>query len=76
MVPQGLFDNKKETPEGILFAHQDCMLSLLFLSIPASEKSHDALWRSLSAESGVKQFIHERRFASRFVVTGVHPWRA
>jgi hypothetical protein len=70
LVPRGLFDAEKETPEGLLFTRRDGMLSLVFLSIPRSEKSYDALWNSLSAESGGKRIVYERHFENRFVVTG------
>lgn len=70
LVPRGLFDDEKQTPEGLLFTRRDGMLSLVFLSFPASERSYEALWATLSAEGADKRVIYDRRFDSRFVVTG------
>lgn len=70
LVPRGLFDDEKQTSEGLLFTRRDGMLSLVFLSFPARERSYEALWRTLSAESAEKRVVYQRRFDSRFVVTG------
>lgn len=71
LVPRRLFDAEKQTAEGLLFTRRDGMLSLVFLSFPATETSYEALWRKLSAETNGKRVVYERRFDSRFVVTGI-----
>lgn len=70
LVPRRLFDAEKQTPEGLLFTRRDGHLSLMFISFPARERSYEQLWRSLSAGSADKTVIYQRRFDSRFVVTG------
>jgi len=70
LVPRGLFDAEKRTPEGLLFTRDDGVLSLLFIAVPEPEKSFEQLWRRLSQDGPDKRIIYERRFASRFVVTG------
>lgn len=70
LVPRRLFDDEKQTPEGLLFTRRDGMLSLVFLSFPESVKRYETLWETLSAPSGGKRIVYQRRFDSRFVVTG------
>lgn len=70
LVPRRLFDDEKETPGGILFTRRDGMLSLIFLSFPAREKSYDTLWRTLASEGDGKRIIYARRFDTHFVATG------
>lgn len=71
LVPRRLFDAERRTPDGILFTRGDGMLSLVFLSFSARERSYDELWRTLSAEGEGKRVIYKRRFATHFVATGV-----
>jgi hypothetical protein len=70
LVPRRLFDQEKPTPEGMLFSRRDGMFSLIFLSFRDSDKSFDELWDTLTAETGGRRVIYERRFASHFVATG------
>lgn len=70
LVPRRLFDAEKEIPDGLLFTKLDGGLSLLFISVPETERSYDVLWATLSRQDEGKQIIYQRRFASRFVVTG------
>jgi len=70
LVPRRLFDAERQTPEGLLFTRNDGLLSLLFISFPQSERTYDDLWRTLSGGAAGKSVIYQRRFDSRFVVTG------
>ena len=70
LVPRGLFDAEMRTPEGLLFTRHDGELALQFTAFSASDMSYDQLWRRLSEETGDRRIIYERRFDSRFVVTG------
>lgn len=70
LVPRRLFDAEKETADGLLFTRRDGMLSLIFLSFPAGEKSFDTLWRTLASDGDGKRVIYARRFATHFVATG------
>lgn len=70
LVPRRLFDAEKETADGLLFTRRDGMLSLIFLSFPAREKSFDTLWRTLASDGDGKRVIYARRFATHFVATG------
>ena len=70
LVPRGLFDQEKNTPEGIVFSRRDGMLSLIFLSFPAEEKSFAELWHTLSASGADKRVTYKRHFENHFVSTG------
>jgi len=70
LVPRRLFDAEATTPEGLLFTRKDGMLSLIFLSFDAGEKSFEELWHQLTAQAGGKRVTYKRRFATHFVSTG------
>jgi len=70
LVPRGLFDEEKNTPEGIVFSRRDGMLSLIFISFPAEEKIFAELWHTLSAGGTNKRGTYKRHFENHFVSTG------
>ena len=70
LVPRRLFDAEKRTPEGLLFTRKDGMLSLIFLSFGARDKSFADLWRTLTSETEGRRITYKRRFQTHFVATG------
>lgn len=70
LVPRKLFDSERKTHDGMLFSRKDGMLSLSFVSFPASLKSFDELYATLSSGSPDRRVIYKRRFATHFVATG------
>ena len=51
-MPRKLFDSERNTEDGMLFAREDGMLSLSFVSFPTNLKSFEELYATLSARLG------------------------
>lgn len=70
LVPRKLFDEERDTEDGILFTRADGMLSLSFVSFPTGLKSFEELYSTLSASTPDRRVIYKRRFPTHFVATG------
>jgi hypothetical protein len=70
LVPRKLFDEERNTEDGMLFTRDDGMLSLSFVSFPTGLKSFEELYATLSASTPDRRVIYKRRFATHFVATG------
>jgi serine protease Do len=70
LVPRQMFDREERTSEGLVFIREDHNLSLSFVSFPSIQKSFNALYATLTADTAERDVIYKRKLDSYFVATG------